>query len=99
MPQMYFLMVCLYTVLLMLIFLIPDKGIQVHRDEAIGYINKVGYYPNIFFDSSSAKMDNLTDEVMLQITSAGSRKSFDFRYGSWLCPLLAWLFSFCGLCF
>ena len=67
-----FLMVCLYTVLLMLIFLIPDQGIQVHRDEAIGYINKVGYYPNIFFDSSSAKMDNLTDEVMLQITQPGA---------------------------
>lgn len=71
-----FLMVCLYIVLLILIFLIPDKGIQVHRDEAISYINEVGYYPNIFFGSSSAKMDNLTDSVMLQLTEPGAENPF-----------------------
>ncbi|MGI5947995.1 MAG: hypothetical protein ACOX8K_11460 [Lachnospiraceae bacterium] len=57
--------VCLYVLLLMLVFLIPDKGIESHRTEAMNYIDEEGEYPKPFFDSASARLDNVTDRIMI----------------------------------
>ena len=64
--------VCCYVLLLTLVFLIPDKGIQGHREEALSYIEEEGEYPKPFFESASARLDNVTDHIMIQKTQPES---------------------------
>ncbi len=63
-----FCAVCVYVMLLMLVFLIPDKAIQSHRDDALAYLSQEGEYPKMFFESANARLDNVTDRIMLEKT-------------------------------
>lgn len=63
-----FCAVCVYVMLLTLVFLIPDRAIQSHREDALAYLEQEGEYPKMFFESVSARLDNVTDRIMLEKT-------------------------------
>lgn len=64
-------MICLFTLCLFCSFLIPNDSIQNNADEGIFMIHNIEEYGwfQIFDHTSSSRIDNSTDELMLRLST------------------------------
>ncbi len=66
----FILLVAVFTLTLTLVFCIPNEAVLSNQQTAIAYLQQEGSYPQIYFETNAAQLDNYTDELMMKTATA-----------------------------
>lgn len=65
--KIYIILITIFVVSIFATYSIPNNNIKINVNESVAQLEKEGVYPNLFFGSKSAQLDNFTDSWMLNL--------------------------------
>ncbi len=69
--------ISLFTAALTLVFCIPNQAVIGNGQSGIAYLEQEGSYPQIYFETNAAQLDNYTDQLMLKTALAEGRNPLE----------------------